>query len=90
VRVVGSFAGRQTLTSSRTSSVLVVKEGGEVRVVGAVATFTEGQTADVCSWMQTSALTRKSLGWRPQEPELLTDMRDSGYFADMNRLAARG
>lgn len=28
-----------------------------------------------------SALTRNSLGWRPQEPELLTDMRDSGYFS---------
>jgi nucleoside-diphosphate-sugar epimerase len=28
-----------------------------------------------------SALTRNSLGWRPEGPELLTDMRDSGYFA---------
>ena len=28
-----------------------------------------------------SALTRNSLGWRPREPELLTDMRDGGYFA---------
>jgi nucleoside-diphosphate-sugar epimerase len=28
-----------------------------------------------------SALTREALGWRPQEPELLTDMRESGYFA---------
>lgn len=28
-----------------------------------------------------SALTRDSLGWRPQEPGLLTDMRDSGYFS---------
>jgi hypothetical protein len=37
-----------------------------------------------------SALTRKSLGWRPREPELLTDMRDGGYFSDVNRLAARG
>jgi nucleoside-diphosphate-sugar epimerase len=27
-----------------------------------------------------SAVTRSSLGWRPQEPELLADMRDSGYF----------
>jgi len=27
-----------------------------------------------------SALTRSTLGWRPREPELLTDMRDSGYF----------
>jgi nucleoside-diphosphate-sugar epimerase len=36
-----------------------------------------------------SALTRNSLGWRPQEPELLTDMRDSGYFSDVNALAAR-
>ncbi len=26
------------------------------------------------------ALTRSSLGWRPQEPALLTDMRDGGYF----------
>ena len=41
-----------------------------------------------------STLTRSSLGWRPQEPELLTDMRDGGYFAhtphDVNTLAARG
>jgi nucleoside-diphosphate-sugar epimerase len=28
-----------------------------------------------------SALTRTSLGWCPQEAELLTDMRDSGYFS---------
>jgi nucleoside-diphosphate-sugar epimerase len=28
-----------------------------------------------------SAITRESLGWRPREPELLADMRDSGYFA---------
>jgi len=28
-----------------------------------------------------SALTRSSLGWQPREAELLTDMRDSGYFA---------
>jgi hypothetical protein len=37
-----------------------------------------------------SALTRNSLGWRPQGPELLADMRDSGYFSDVNRLAAHG
>jgi len=30
-----------------------------------------------------SALTRSSLGWRPREPELLTDMRDGGYFSDV-------
>jgi hypothetical protein len=29
-----------------------------------------------------SAITRKSVGWRPQQPELLTDMRDNGYFSD--------
>jgi hypothetical protein len=28
-----------------------------------------------------SALTRDSLGWWPQRPGLLADMRDSGYFA---------
>jgi nucleoside-diphosphate-sugar epimerase len=28
-----------------------------------------------------SALTRSALGWRPQWPDLLTDMRDNGYFA---------
>ena len=28
-----------------------------------------------------SALTRSALGWRPQGPDLLTDLRDSGYFA---------
>jgi hypothetical protein len=27
------------------------------------------------------ALTRKSLGWLPQRPGLLPDMRDSGCFA---------
>jgi nucleoside-diphosphate-sugar epimerase len=41
-----------------------------------------------------SAITCKSLGWRPQEPELLRDMRDSGYFSDtphdVTTLAARG
>jgi nucleoside-diphosphate-sugar epimerase len=28
-----------------------------------------------------SEITRKSLGWRPQEADLLTDMRGSGYFS---------
>jgi nucleoside-diphosphate-sugar epimerase len=28
-----------------------------------------------------SAITREALGWRPRGPELLADMRDSGYFA---------
>jgi hypothetical protein len=28
-----------------------------------------------------SALTRETFGWSPREPELLADMRDSGYFA---------
>jgi nucleoside-diphosphate-sugar epimerase len=28
-----------------------------------------------------SEITRKSLGWRPQEADLLSDMRDSGYFS---------
>ena len=28
-----------------------------------------------------SALTRSSLGWHPQQPDLLTDLRDSGYFS---------
>jgi nucleoside-diphosphate-sugar epimerase len=28
-----------------------------------------------------STLTRNMLGWRPQGPELLTDMREGGYFA---------
>jgi nucleoside-diphosphate-sugar epimerase len=36
-----------------------------------------------------SALTRKSLGWRPQEPKLLKDIRDGGYFSEVNTLAAR-
>jgi len=27
-----------------------------------------------------SAVTRSSLGWQPQEAELLIDMRNSGYF----------
>ena len=27
-----------------------------------------------------SALTSDSLGWRPEGPELLADMRDGGYF----------
>ena len=41
-----------------------------------------------------SAITRNSLGWRPQQPELLRDIRDSGYFSDtphdVNTLGARG
>ena len=37
-----------------------------------------------------SAITRKSLGWRPREAELLTDLRDGGYFSDVNTLVARG
>jgi nucleoside-diphosphate-sugar epimerase len=37
-----------------------------------------------------SAITRKSLGWRPREPELLQDMRDGGYFSDVKSLAATG
>jgi nucleoside-diphosphate-sugar epimerase len=28
-----------------------------------------------------SAVTRRTLGWKPQGPDLLTDMRESGYFA---------
>ncbi len=28
-----------------------------------------------------SALTRKSLGWRPEGPELLNDMQENGYFS---------
>jgi nucleoside-diphosphate-sugar epimerase len=36
-----------------------------------------------------SAITRSSLGWRPREPELLTDMRDSGYFNEVSELADR-
>jgi nucleoside-diphosphate-sugar epimerase len=64
-----------------------------------VRSFTEDEARRHFDWLATfvamdnptsSALTRKSLGWRPQEPELLTDMRDSGYFADVNRLAPRG
>ena len=35
-----------------------------------------------------SALTRNAFGWRPQEPELLTDMRDSGYFSDVMNSAS--
>ena len=35
-----------------------------------------------------SAITRSSLGWRPQEPELLTDMRDSGYFTAVDLVGA--
>jgi nucleoside-diphosphate-sugar epimerase len=27
-----------------------------------------------------SALTRETLGWQPEQPDLLTDMRESGYF----------
>ena len=28
-----------------------------------------------------SAVTRSSLGWRPEQPDLLTDMRENGYFS---------
>jgi nucleoside-diphosphate-sugar epimerase len=30
-----------------------------------------------------SAITRRSVGWRPEQPELLRDMRENGYFADV-------
>jgi nucleoside-diphosphate-sugar epimerase len=33
-----------------------------------------------------SAITRRSLGWRPREPGLLTDMRDGGYFSRLGRV----
>jgi len=36
-----------------------------------------------------SALTCNGFGWRPKEADLLADMRNSGYFADVNSLAAR-
>ena len=29
-----------------------------------------------------SAITRQKFGWHPQEPELLVDMRDNGYFSE--------
>ena len=37
-----------------------------------------------------SAITRNSLGWQPREPELLTDVRDNGYFSEVNALAGSG
>jgi nucleoside-diphosphate-sugar epimerase len=52
--------------------------------------LTEDEAAAHFGWMArfvaidnptTSALTRTSLGWRPEGAELLTDIRDSGYFA---------
>jgi nucleoside-diphosphate-sugar epimerase len=51
--------------------------------------MTEAAAATHFAWMarfvgidnpSSSALTRSLLGWRPQGPELLTDVRDSGYF----------
>jgi nucleoside-diphosphate-sugar epimerase len=54
-----------------------------------VRSLTEDEAATHFDWMArfvaidnptSSALTRSSLGWNPREPELLTDMRDSGYF----------
>lgn len=35
-----------------------------------------------------SAITRATLGWEPQEPDLITDMRENGYFAEADRLKA--
>jgi nucleoside-diphosphate-sugar epimerase len=58
-----------------------------------VQSLTEGEAQAHFDWLArfvaldnptSSALTRSSLGWRPQEPELLRDMRDSGYFSDVN------
>jgi nucleoside-diphosphate-sugar epimerase len=58
-----------------------------------VQSLTEGEAQAHFDWLArfvaldnptSSALTRSSLGWRPQEPELLRDMRDSGYFADVS------
>jgi len=40
-----------------------------------------GWRASSPSTPDSSTLTRDTLGWRPQGPELLTDMRESGYFA---------
>ena len=36
-----------------------------------------------------SALTRESLGWEPSGPDLLTDMRENGYFAAAEPRAMR-
>ncbi|HEU4409579.1 MAG TPA: SDR family oxidoreductase [Polyangiaceae bacterium] len=51
--------------------------------------LSEGEAAAHFDWMArfvaidnptSSAVTRDTLGWRPQEPGLLTDLRLSGYF----------
>jgi hypothetical protein len=31
--------------------------------------------------LTSSAWTRETLGWSPQGPDLLSDLRDAGYFA---------
>lgn len=55
-----------------------------------VRSLTESEAAVHFDWMApfvaidnpaSSAITREMLGWHPREKELLTDMRESGYFA---------
>lgn len=55
-----------------------------------VRSLSEDEAAAHFDWMArfvaidnpvSSAITRETLGWLPQEPGLLTDMRESGYFA---------
>lgn len=51
--------------------------------------LTKAQAQEHFGWManvvaidnpMSSALTRSALGWNPQQPDLLTDVRESGYF----------
>ncbi len=54
--------------------------------------LTKAQAQEHFGWManvvaidnpMSSALTRSALGWDPQHPDLLTDMRESGYFTEI-------
>jgi nucleoside-diphosphate-sugar epimerase len=55
-----------------------------------VRSLTEDEAAAHFGWFgrfvaidnpTSSAMTRNALGWRPQGPELLTDMKEGGYFS---------
>ena len=55
-----------------------------------VRSISEGEAKKHFDWLggfvaldnpTSSAFTRQTLGWSPKEPELLTDLRENGYFA---------
>jgi len=43
--------------------------------------FLTGATGFIGSAIASSAITRAALGWTPEQPGLLEDLREAGYFA---------